>query len=252
MRLLLDVGNTSIQWMLATDNFGPVQPIQKLQHDCSWAGSLKEIVSELRTQGITTVFIASVLDSNENEKIRSHVEVLLAVPVVFYETEAERLGFKNSYSAFTKLGVDRWLAILEAWHRQGACVVIDCGSAITIDVANDKGQHLGGYIVPGYSMLVKALYSGTAQVKVTPKWPTDLKLAANTAQAVNRGCAQMCASFINQVLEKVASTYGPFVVYLTGGDAVNLVNLIQQVVLLDDTLVLHGLNRVAIDILRGR
>src|SRR5699024_2122769 len=141
MRLLLDVGNTSIQWMLATDILGSVHPLQTLQHDCSWVGSLKEIVSVLRTHGITTVFIVSVLHSKENKKIKKHVEALLAVPVVFYETDAERLGFKNSYSAFTKLGVDRWLAILEAWHRQGACVVIVCGSAITIDVANDKGQH---------------------------------------------------------------------------------------------------------------
>src|SRR5699024_1843795 len=100
----------------------------------------------------------------------------------------EVLGFKNSYEASDALGVDRWLAIVEAWSRHGNAIVIDCGSALTVDVAAKEGVHLGGYIVPGLHLLVRSLWEGTSQVKVSLSDIQDnAKLGSSTQEAVNNG-----------------------------------------------------------------
>ncbi len=252
MRLLLDIGNTSVHWQLESSASCAGQAsINKTRHGETWQKTWGNINRSLSAKQITSVMVASVLSPGTNKAIEHALAQEIAAPIIFYQAEAERLGFHNSYPNPEKLGVDRWLAILEAWHRQGACAVIDCGSAITIDVANNSGLHLGGYIVPGYSMLVQALHQGTAQVKVQQEWPSSLVLANSTAQAVNNGCAKMCASFINQVLLEVEEMCGDLAVYLTGGDANSFVELIQKKIIVDDSLVLRGLSRVAKDMLRG-
>src|SRR5699024_4204848 len=214
MRLLLDIGNTSIQWLLAKGSNAEITTTHALRHDSLWSSALNSISEVLQSQKVDEVVVASVLGEEENTKIKHQLQLVFGKKIIFYETEATRLGFDNSYTNAAKLGVDRWLAILEAWHRHGASVVIDCGSAVTIDVASHEGKHLGGYIVPGYAMLVKALYQGTAKVKVEPEWPVELSLGVSTSQAVKGGCANMCASFINTTLNDVKKRYGSMTVYL--------------------------------------
>ena len=69
------------------------------------------------------------------------------------------MGFvKNGYREPSSLGVDRWMVVLAAYHRcSGTALVIDLGTAITLDYIRSDGQHLGGYIVPGTHLSQRAL-----------------------------------------------------------------------------------------------
>lgn len=247
MNLLLDIGNTSIQWAMGKPGEAHVGAVNHVRHKKQWPTVCQQVVASLGGQAVKVkgIYIASVLSEEENQQIKQLLAQRTPLPVHFYYAEKHRLGFENSYAQPEKLGVDRWLAILEAWHRHGASVVIDCGSAITVDVADEQGRHLGGYIVPGLAMLVNALYQGTSQVQVGMAWPEDLALASNTLEAVNKGCGKMCASFINQLINEQNKRLGKAVVYLTGGDAAYLAPWITAPTKMDNSLVLCGLNRVA-------
>lgn len=251
MRLLLDIGNTSVQFLACEEEGLSQAAIYKISHKNCLHQSLRAMSNQLDTCAISTVFVASVLSSEENQVIKEQLSLIFQVPIFIYSAESERLGFRNSYAQPACLGVDRWLAILEAWHRRGACAVIDCGSAITVDVADEQGQHLGGYIVPGHSMLIDSLFHGTGQVKVTPSWSSHLELANSTFEAVNRGSIKMCTSFINETIKSVMSTHPGTAIFLTGGDAERFAEFVEWPLLMDNTLVLGGLNRVATDILEG-
>ena len=115
------------------------------------------------------------------------------------------------------LGVDRWLAMLAAYSQfNEALLVVDAGSAITMDLLGPEGQHLGGYIAPGLRLMHDALWRDTSDIGLVANNFQELLLllCENTQQAVNRGCLLMAVATI----EKLASQY-PVRIVVTGGDA---------------------------------
>jgi pantothenate kinase type III len=80
-------------------------------------------------------------------------------------TQKYALGVRNAYPKHNKLGVDRWLAMLAAYHYYNAPVcIVSCGSALTLDIVDSQGQHLGGMIMPGLNLMQQALSRGTANL----------------------------------------------------------------------------------------
>lgn len=244
MRLLIDVGNTGIKWALVSMQEGEIALMQSVRHEKRWKEVFHEIALSVGNEAVSEIIAASVMTEADSYQLSACVESQFSLPLNFYRTEKKFHEFTNSYQEYARLGVDRWLAILEAWHRHGASVVIDCGSALTVDVASSRGEHLGGYIVPGLRMLVKALSSETSRVKVELSKEADIKLANSTERAVNNGCIKMCADFINQTLDDIKAEHGVCTIYLTGGDAQVLSQFVCADVLIDHTLVLSGLERV--------
>ena len=96
------------------------------------------------------------------------VESKWGVPFKTIKAEAQQGALINGYMEPERLGVDRWLAMLAVIEEEQPEVpicVIDCGSAITIDAVNAKGEHVGGLIVPGISMMRNALVKGTSGIR---------------------------------------------------------------------------------------
>src|SRR5690606_2659551 len=86
-----------------------------------------------------------------------------SVPIEAVSARPEGFGVINAYAAPERLGADRWLALIAARRIEpGAVCVVDCGTAITIDVMHADGVHLGGLIMPGLGftrrMLVEAAH----------------------------------------------------------------------------------------------
>jgi type III pantothenate kinase len=145
------------------------------------------------------------------------------------------------------MGVDRWVAIVGAWAEvQGACLVVDAGTAITIDAIDDSGQHLGGQIVAGIATMADALAAAASdipQVKPAPSRPGgDLALYAhNTAAAVREGAQNAAAGAVDRAIRTLQSNaYTPAVV-LTGGDASRILDALCETPLHRPHLVLQGL-----------
>jgi len=151
----------------------------------------------------------------------------------------------NGYEDPHQMGADRWVAMLAAYTKyQKAVCVIDCGTAVTLDIVSAQGQHLGGLIMPGLDMMQNALYMGTRRIKPTKGDLRDLGM--NTADAVTSGCYQLLVNGLQGLVEKhAAAVEGDLLCVVTGGNAALLVRENQIHCCHDVDLILYGLNAIA-------
>lgn len=235
MNLLIDIGNTRLKWSLGIDG-RLTQPAAITQHGLSH----DVLLSEWRNlPPCKNVAIASVANQNSVELITSVIQQIQpGVPVLRVHSQSEGFGVINAYSVPEKLGVDRWLGLIAARHHvRGAVCMADCGTAITIDLLNESGRHLGGFIAPGLKLMAHALHKGTAGL---PEAAGSFTIApANyTEAAIHSGGVLAAVGLIREVLANYAQNMQ---LLLTGGDAELIASFFPASTLLDPDLVLRGL-----------
>lgn len=224
MKLEIDVGNTRLKWRVLDVNRQQVAA-GHCAHELAFLDKLHQQFLDLES-----VCIACVAQVSIKQDLCKHVLVLWGIESQFAKTQKEYAGLQIAYDDPARLGVDRWLAMLAAWHdaRQAICVV-DCGSAITIDRVDASGRHLGGYIVPGLTMQVKALLSSTGQIRFEGQVePCNRAWGGSTEEAVNFGVLRMVTSFINAIVDEVADSETVSAFYICGGDASALLPLLHH------------------------
>ena len=113
--------------------------------------------------------------------------------------------------------------LLTLWGGEVTKVVVDCGTAITIDVLDATGQHLGGYIVPGVSLMKRTLASSTAKISFVDSADCSLSLGKNSPDCIHHGVLAMSVALVDRV---VAERNGSRVI-LSGGDGCQLEQLIS-------------------------
>lgn len=213
MKILeLDQGNTRAKWRLIEASGievgqGAAQVIARgvLAPGAWWAEeSLPSVWCE---QAPGRVRAANVAGSSVAGAIAERLRDALGVEVEFARVTAECGGVRCAYRDISRLGVDRWLAVLAAYRRAPEpALVVDCGSAVTLDLLGANGEHLGGYIVPGLGLMRRALYSDTDAVKVQP--PSEsvdvLSPGQNTQDAVNRGLPLMVLGAVERAYDALA------------------------------------------------
>jgi len=157
--LLVDLGNTRLKWAVLRD--GRLGQVTAVPHaaDGSDAPALtawEQLAVPLR------VLVGSVAGPECDRALTAHSRRLWNLEPRFVRARAEALGVTNGYDSPEKLGVDRWLALLAAHaDGRGAACVVDCGTAVTIDVLDDAGRHRGGLIVPGLQLMGECLRTRT-------------------------------------------------------------------------------------------
>jgi type III pantothenate kinase len=173
--------------------------------------------------------------------------------VEYVHPAASGFGVTNAYSEPQDLGVDRWLAIIAAYQRaKGAVCVIDCGTALTVDVVDGKGQHLGGLILPGLGMMRDSLLQRAEGIDYEPEnepFSDDAVptlLANDTQGAVEAGSLYASIAFIERVVADLEREVGQAMqVLLTGGDAPDIEPLLARELDYSPRLVLEGLALMA-------
>lgn len=163
----------------------------------------------------------------------------LHIPLLWATSLAEQCGVKNNYQDPAQLGADRWAALIGARRmHQGACLVVNAGTATTIDVLDATGLFLGGLILPGVDLMRSALAGNTAQLPLADgEWKT---LPRNTADAITSGCLLATAGAIERMFVQVKGGSGA-VCLLSGGAADRFAPLLDIPLLRIDNLVLEGL-----------
>ncbi len=186
-----------------------------------------------------TVVIANVA----GEKIRAVLESALArfkAPTHWVEALAVQCGVRNGYEVPAQLGVDRWAAAIAAWHIcHESCVVINAGTAVTVDTLSRDGVFLGGLILPGTALMRDALAQNTAL-----KFPRGRlrTFPGNTADAVESGILQAVLGAV----EHMRTALGDDVpCLLSGGTAAELAPHLNPQPKVVDNLVLEGLILIA-------
>ena len=202
MRLEIDMGNTRTKWRCG-DRKGALPAPGLPEVDCV----------------VERVCVSSV--RGDVEALRGSVRERYGVEGEFARTSARVGEVTCGYDEPAKMGVDRWLAVIAAWHAsRRPCIVVGAGTALTIDVVTSAGRHVGGYIVPGMTTMRRALSVQTAAVDVPFSDETDLSPATETIGAVNRGIVLMTRDFVrSSVARFMSECENTPVVFATGGDA---------------------------------
>lgn len=184
--------------------------------------------------------------SNSHEELRSEITQSYGVEPEFARSTKTLAGVTNSYVNPDELGVDRWLAMVAAWNKvKTATMVVDAGTAITIDIVGDAGEHLGGYIVPGFDSMRKSLGVDTAQVQINSidEIGADCRLGNDTKQAVYHGLLSMVVYWINQTRLRAEEICGVIpTTFLAGGDRRILTKVLEYECRNGGELVLDGLD----------
>lgn len=242
MKLYVDVGNTAMKWRLRG-----AEGVRQggYAHDRDWSG-VARVLSEQQAGGIGELVVASVAGEQGDLLLRERLEHYLGVLPRFIYSSPAACGVVNAYREPRRLGIDRWLAVIEARHRYGAAIVVDCGSALTLDAVTADGVHLGGYIVPGLGMLRRSLLQNTADVHLAGALSPGLGPGRSTTEGVEFGVLRMTVAFVTDaVVELRRGLPDTCSVLLTGGDARVVGQFLPIEAKMEPDLVLDGLERVA-------
>lgn len=147
----------------------------------------------------------------------------LPVPMVANLRESAVAGV-GGVGGVRGVGVDRLLAAVGAFARsQQACVVIDAGTAITVDYVDQWGVFQGGCIAPGLKMMLRGLHEQTSKLPlVAPPRAEELPelLGKNTTEAMQRGCVAALRGMVRLLIDQYAEVNNGYPrVVATGGDA---------------------------------
>jgi len=174
----------------------------------------------------------------------AHPEIVKAIEMEF--TDVEVVTSLSHFGSLTiaykeplDLGSDRFLAMLGALkhfpHRN--LLIIDVGSALTIDVVNDSGEHQGGLIMPG----LEAIRGSFAKFATNSQNLNLSSLQTSTEEAWLSGTQAMFISTIKEQINAFESEQQDGIVILTGGGVSNLISELPETVNYFNNLVLDGL-----------
>ena len=242
MNLLIDSGNTSIKWALMRDG-SPMEVSSCLSKDASRLHEIWE-----RCDVPHRVIVANVAGGRVADEIGKAVNVLWQLDAEFILSSQYCCGLTNSYDDPEKLGVDRWMAMVAAYQmKDGPVIVIDCGTAVTIDLVNEKGVCLGGVIMPGLNLAFQCLNYGTDAIDtITSDNSMMSSLSLSTQDAVAAGVLLGLAGGIEKVImEQALSVDATVAVLITGGDAVKVMPYLTTPVEYHEDIVLLGLKFLA-------
>lgn len=239
MELLVDSGNSRLKWALLEE--GLLQPAGS----CDGGAALTVDRLEAawgRLPVPERIWVANVAGAETAACIRSWSESRWKLRPRFLSARAEGFGVTSGYREPERLGVDRWLAVIAARHHYPlpACVV-DCGTALTLDVVDENGVHQGGLICPGAELMRRALVQGTADLRLDGEEPVSGLLADSTAAAVTLGVRQALGGFVERSVRELERRWSPLHVILTGGGASRLAADLSLPLHLAPDLVLKGL-----------
>jgi len=212
MILELDVGNSRIKWRLITMGESEL----RAEGHVSGFEELN-LLPELDV-AIEMARMCSVRGGDTNKKIEEWIRRDYGIELARAEVTRSCGGVSNQYADVSRLGIDRWLAMLAGYNRaDGACMVIDSGTAFTIDVVDAEGLHQGGYILPGLALMQGSLETNTA-IRLSNNYTAySKKLGHSTDEAVFNGTVTALLAVIRQQSELLCKE--GVRTFFAGGDA---------------------------------
>lgn len=209
--LLLDVGNSRCKWALVQDG---AWLHQGAVGNTEWS-ALRQALSALPPPG--RILVSNVAGTAMAQRLRA-VCAEWQCPLEFVKASAGQCGVRNGYQQPEQLGSDRWAALIAAWqHVQGACLVVNCGTATTVDALSAKGEFLGGLILPGVSLMRRSLATNTAQLAEEQGSLQDFP--RNTADAIHSGMLRATAGAIRHQFDLLRAREGTVRCLIDGGSA---------------------------------
>lgn len=237
--LLFDAGNSRCKWVWIDNGRWLRQGVLDNTDDTAWQ-QLKTVLAALEAP--QKILLSNVAGAATEQRLRELCAVW-PCPLQLIVAQAGQCGVRNSYEQAAQLGSDRWAALIAAWHRvHGACLVVNCGTATTVDALSATGEFLGGLILPGMELMQRSLLNNTSQLKLEQGELRDFP--RNTADAIASGVMRASIGAIQHQYAMLAAQGG--VKCIVSGGAANLIlphlDLAPEQV---DNLVLQGMQIIA-------
>jgi type III pantothenate kinase len=241
--LLVDTGNSRIKWSTLHDG------VLSTGEAVAWVGAdLPELLEGTwgGLRAVRAIWVVNVSGPQFEADLDAFAQRRFALAPRYVRSAAVLGGVRNGYAVPERLGADRLLAMIAA-HRayDGPVVVVDCGTAVTVDFVDASGSFRGGVIAPGLGLMRAALNRGTHALAPVEQ-PAGPTLALSTEAAIASGCLAAIVGLIVMIVDEVKTTTGrdPKCL-LTGGDAPRLIPKLSLPCHHDPDLVLRGLAIVA-------
>ncbi|MEM8816804.1 MAG: type III pantothenate kinase [Pseudomonadota bacterium] len=243
--LLLDAGNTRLKWGVLEDG-EIVETDHVSMADIHDAGL--SVLTKRLPRDVGFAYVSNVAGQSFATRLTGVLSAHCGCDLGFAKTAREACGVSNAYPDPRQMGVDRWAALIGAWREfRSAVLVVDAGTAVTLDALDSKGKHLGGQIVPGFALMAGALSRDTSDIPVVDggaveELQRDVSIFADsTAGCVSHGAANAVAGAIERAISVLrSSAYDPALV-LTGGDASRILQAVNITPHHRPELVLAGL-----------
>jgi type III pantothenate kinase len=217
MIVALDLGNTRVKW--AVHPGGSPVAGRFLAEGASAPGAIDALPDAWSAWGRPEAIITCSVAGSATDAALDRIATRLSVPVRRILPVAEAAGVRNLYGRPASLGADRWAALAGARARtRGAVLVVDAGTAMTVDALAADGRFLGGLIVPGYDLMRASLARGTARLPVAAGRFDPFP--RSTDDAIVSGALQAMAGAVTRTLDAmVAAGEAQPQLLLTGGCA---------------------------------
>ena len=211
MNLLVDIGNQNLKWKLADQSGSFPSAARMLEQN------LKHHLGNL--SDVSALDFANVAGRQSAETLRSfaaqqwNIETCELVPAKL------QCGVRNPNYSTSELGADRWATLIGAWSiAGGSSVIVDCGTAITVDALSANGDFVGGSIMPGFRLSLNALGQRAANIAAYDELSPTLP-ANSTSQAVSSGVVWGTVSGVDGLVREYMKLAGKAArLFLTGGD----------------------------------
>jgi type III pantothenate kinase len=246
--LALDVGNTRLKWALYEE---PGVGARMLAHGVQFLENIEKLAEGdwalLRPP--THVLGCVVAADAVRRRVQEQLELWDVTPQ-WVVSSLHEAGLHNGYDHPARLGSDRWVAMIGARQRLLArdqrcpCVLVMVGTAVTVEAIDAEGHFLGGIILPGHGIMLRALESGTAGLHV----PTgEVRLfPTNTSDALTSGGSFAIAGAVQRMVDNLRAHTGQApVCFMTGGAAWKMAPSLTVPFELVESLIFDGLLAIA-------
>ncbi len=246
--LAIDIGNTRLKWALYT---APHPGAVLLEQGAAFLETIDDLAEQdwkaLREPA--SMLGCVVAGDAVRRRVEEQME-LWDIDPHWVVPSAHEAGLTNGYDFPSRLGADRWVALAGARSRVLAAVthgvparpalVVMVGTAVTVDALDAQGRFIGGLILPGFGLMLRALEQGTAGLKVPTGEVVDFP--TNTSDALMSGGSNAIAGAIERQVRRLQARSGPEpLLLMTGGAAVKLSPITELPFETVDTLIFEGL-----------
>lgn len=252
MILAIDAGNSRVKWgwLEAEDNGALVPPVR-------WASiatvSLIEFAASsdhvnpfsVTHEDPERIIISNVAGEGAHQLLVNWTSIFDVEPM-WLHGEAERCGVTNRYERPEVLGPDRWAALVaaRALHHSGPALVVNAGTATTVDMLSAEGAFLGGAILPGVELMRFVLHEHTGRLPIQEG--SHREAPRNTVDAIETGCRHAQAGAVERMYRVFRDMGGAPLCIVAGGAGRALVDQLSMPRRYVENLVLDGLAHIAV------
>jgi type III pantothenate kinase len=246
--LALDVGNTRLKWTLYDR---PAPGAAVLAHGAEFLEQIDRLseTAWARLPEPARILGCIVADQTVKRRVDEQMELWSVEPGWVAAAEAES-GLVNGYDSPSRLGADRWVAMVGARHhmlRRGAArpiLLVMVGTAVTVEAIDAQGRFLGGLILPGHGIMLRALEAGTAGLHVPTGEVRDFP--TNTSDALTSGGTFAIAGACERMYQHLKARSGAEPLCLmTGGAGWKVLPSMGRPYELVESLIFDGLLVIA-------